>query len=44
MLLAWVSTKDVIVEMLRRHGVAGGVHRIIEYHGPRRVVLATPDV
>src|SRR5438552_13805315 len=30
----WVSAKDVILEMLRRHGVAGGVHRIIEYHGP----------
>src|SRR2546430_6529942 len=30
----WVSAKDVILEMLRRHGVAGGVNRIIEYHGP----------
>lgn len=30
----WVSAKDVILEMLRRHGVAGGVGRIIEYHGP----------
>ncbi|MDN5874975.1 MAG: aconitase family protein, partial [Sinobacteraceae bacterium] len=29
----WVSAKDVILEMLRRHGVAGGVGRIIEYHG-----------
>lgn len=31
---AWVSAKDVILEMLRRHGVKGGVNRIIEYHGP----------
>src|SRR2546423_9329858 len=30
---AWVSAKDVVLEMLRRHGVAGGVGRIIEYHG-----------
>ncbi|MDT8449270.1 MAG: aconitate hydratase [Wenzhouxiangellaceae bacterium] len=29
----WVSAKDVILEMLRRHGVDGGVGRIIEYHG-----------
>lgn len=29
----WVSAKDVILEMLRRHGVKGGVGRIIEYHG-----------
>jgi aconitate hydratase len=30
----WVSAKDVILELLRRHGVAGGLKRIIEYHGP----------
>ena len=30
----WVSAKDVILEMLRRHGVDGGIGRIIEYHGP----------
>ena len=30
----WVSAKDVILEMLRRHGVSGGVGRIIEYYGP----------
>src|SRR5699024_6273790 len=28
----WVSAKDVVLEMLRRHGVSGGVGRIIEYH------------
>ncbi len=30
----WVSAKDVILEMLRRHDVKGGVNRIIEYYGP----------
>ncbi|MEE8517373.1 MAG: aconitate hydratase [Alphaproteobacteria bacterium] len=30
----WVSAKDVILEMLRRHTVKGGVGRIIEYYGP----------
>ncbi len=30
----WVSAKDVILEMLRRHGVAGGIGKIIEYYGP----------
>jgi aconitate hydratase len=29
----WVSAKDVILEMLRRHGVQGGVGKIIEYYG-----------
>jgi aconitate hydratase len=30
----WCSAKDVILEMLRRHGTKGGTNRIIEYHGP----------
>ncbi|WP_406465410.1 aconitate hydratase [Streptomyces sp. NBC_01622] len=30
----WVSAKDVILELLRRHGVKGGVGRALEYHGP----------
>lgn len=29
----WVSAKDVILEMLRRHGVKGGLGKVIEYHG-----------
>ncbi|MFT6050048.1 MAG: aconitate hydratase, partial [Patiriisocius sp.] len=29
----WVSAKDVILEMLRRFGVKGGVGKIIEYYG-----------
>jgi aconitate hydratase len=40
---AWVSAKDVILEMLRRHGVSGGVHRIIEYHGPGLDDLSAMD-
>jgi len=30
----WVSAKDVILEMLRRHGVKGGLGYIVEYYGP----------
>jgi aconitate hydratase len=30
----WVSAKDVILELLRRHDVKGGRGRVIEYHGP----------
>ncbi|MCB2211754.1 aconitate hydratase [bacterium] len=30
----WVSAKDVILEMLRRRGVHGGVGYAIEYRGP----------
>lgn len=40
---AWVSAKDVVLEMLRRHGVKGGVHRIIEYHGPGVARLSAMD-
>jgi aconitate hydratase len=29
----WVSAKDLILELLRRHSVKGGVGRIIEYRG-----------
>lgn len=39
----WVSAKDVILEMLRRHGVAGGVGRIIEYFGPGLDSLSAMD-
>jgi len=39
----WVSAKDVILEMLRRHGVKGGVNRIIEYHGPGLAHLTAMD-
>lgn len=39
----WVSAKDVILEMLRRHGVSGGVGRIIEYHGTGLQHLSAMD-
>lgn len=39
----WVSAKDVILEMLRRHGVDGGVGRIIEYYGPGLAKLTAMD-
>jgi aconitate hydratase len=39
----WVSAKDVILEMLRRHGVKGGKGRIIEYHGPGLAGLSAMD-
>lgn len=40
---AWVSAKDVILELLRRHGTGGGVNRIIEYHGPGLAGLDAMD-
>jgi aconitate hydratase len=39
----WVSAKDVILEMLRRHGVAGGIGKIIEYYGPGLACLSAMD-
>ena len=39
----WTSAKDVILEMLRRHGVKGGLNRIIEYHGPGLAHLSAMD-
>jgi aconitate hydratase len=39
----WVSAKDVILEMLRRHDVDGGVGKIIEYYGPGLEGLTAMD-
>src|SRR5918997_6369262 len=39
----WTGAKDVILEMLRRHGVEGGFGRIIEYHGPGLEELSAMD-
>jgi aconitate hydratase len=39
----WVSAKDVILELLRRHDVKGGVGKIIEYHGPGLAALTAMD-
>ncbi len=39
----WVSAKDVILEMLRRHGVDGGLGKVIEYYGPGLKNLSAMD-
>ncbi len=39
----WVSAKDVVLEMLRRHGVKGGVGRIVEYYGAGLKCLSATD-
>jgi aconitate hydratase len=39
----WVSAKDVILEMLRRHGVNECVGKIIEYYGPGVKNLSATD-
>ena len=40
---AWCSAKDVILEMLCRHDVKGGVNRIIEYYGPGLACMTAMD-
>ena len=39
----WVSAKDVILELLRRRGVDGGIGKIIEYYGPGLDSLSAMD-
>ncbi|MDX1652064.1 MAG: aconitate hydratase [Brumimicrobium sp.] len=39
----WVSAKDVVLEMLRRHDVSGGTGYILEYYGPGVKNLSTWD-
>lgn len=39
----WVSGKDVILELLRRHTVKGGVGKIIEYYGSGVATLSATD-
>ncbi len=39
----WVSAKDVILEMLRRFTVKGGVGKIFEYGGPGIKTLTVPE-
>lgn len=39
----WVSAKDVVLEMLRRHDVDGGVGKIVEYYGPGLENLTAMD-
>jgi len=40
---AWVSGKDVILEMLRRLTVKGGVGKVFEYFGPGLATLDAPS-
>ncbi len=39
----WVSAKDVILEMLRRYNVKGGVNCVLEYYGPGLKNLTAMD-
>jgi aconitate hydratase len=39
----WVSAKDVILEVLRRYSVKGGVDHILEYYGPGLKHLTAMD-
>lgn len=42
-LAPWVSAKDIILEVLRRLTVKGGVGAIIEYSGPALASLSIPE-
>ena len=39
----WVSAKDVILELLRRYTVSGGIGKIFEYGGPGLAELNVPQ-
>ena len=39
----WVTAKDVILEMLRRLTVKGGVNKIFEYYGDGAKTLSVPE-
>jgi aconitate hydratase len=39
----WVSAKDVVLELLRRHDVDGAVGRILEFYGPGLASLSAMD-
>ena len=39
----WVAAKDVILEVLRRLSVKGGVGKVIEYAGPGVASLSVPE-
>jgi aconitate hydratase len=39
----WVSAKDVILEVLRRLDVKGGVGKLLEYFGPGVKTLSVPE-
>ncbi len=39
----WVTAREIILEMLRRHTVKGGVGKVIEYYGPGLQHLPAQD-
>lgn len=39
----WVSAKDIVLELLRRHGVSGGKNSILEFYGPGLNDLSAMD-
>lgn len=39
----WLSAKDIILEMLRRYDVDGGIGKIVEYYGPGVDTLSAMD-
>ncbi|RLM89341.1 aconitate hydratase [Halobellus sp. Atlit-38R] len=39
----WTSAKDVILELLRRHSVKGGVGKLFEFTGPGVETLSVPE-
>ena len=42
-LSAWVTAKDIVLELLRRLSVKGGVGRVFEYGGPGVATLSVPE-
>lgn len=42
-LTGWASAKDVILELLRRRTVKGGVGRVFEYAGPGVATFSVPE-
>ncbi|MBI4217040.1 MAG: aconitate hydratase [Chloroflexi bacterium] len=39
----WVASKDIMLELLRRIGVKGGVGRVLEFGGPGVATLTVPQ-
>jgi aconitate hydratase len=39
----WVSAKDIILEILRRFTVKGGLGKVLEYGGPGMMTLTVPE-
>ncbi|NVM56567.1 MAG: aconitate hydratase, partial [Desulfobacterales bacterium] len=42
-LSAWVTAKDIVLELLRRVTVKGGIGRVFEYGGPGVATLSVPE-